>query len=161
MTDYSIEFPELCWFNVCQYLSIKDIAQLSSTCRVLRHMLWSRQSSLWIYLIYRKFHSSILCQSLKVCSYEDKDKDEDEDEIINEIDRFSKRLLSDIESYKVSHEHSLLPGSCQSWHAIFLLPQKDIRAFIAMRRFALPNPIRLSDYPVALSSKLFRLFYYR
>ncbi len=159
MTDYSIEFPELCWFNICQYLSIKDIAQLSSTCRVLRHMLWSRQSSLWIYLIYRKFHSSILCQSLKVFCYEDKDKDEDE--IINEIDRFSKRLLSDIESYKVLHEHSLQPGSCQSWHAIFLLPQKDIRAFIAMRRFALPNPIRLSDYPVALSSKLFRLFYYR
>jgi hypothetical protein len=126
-------------------------------------MLWSRQSSLWIYLIYRKFHSSILCQSLKVFSYEDKDtdEDEDEDEILNEIDRFSKRLLSDIESYKVSHEHSLLPGSCQSWHAMFLLPQKDIRAFIAMRRFALPNPIRLYDYPVALSSKLFRLFYYR
>ena len=83
-------------------------------------MIWSRQSSLWIYLIYQKFPSPILCQSLKVFCNED--KDEDEDELINEIDRFSKRVLSDIESYKVLHERFLQPGSGQAWHGMFLFP---------------------------------------
>ncbi|CAF1507031.1 unnamed protein product [Adineta ricciae] len=51
MIDSSIKLPDLCWFNICQHLSVGEIAQLSSTCQTSRHMLWSRESSLWFYLI--------------------------------------------------------------------------------------------------------------
>ena len=78
MIDYSNKIPDLCWYKICQYLSVWDIAQLSSTCQILRHMLWSRQSSLWMYLIHLKVQSSVFCQSIKALC----DEDENEDAII-------------------------------------------------------------------------------
>jgi hypothetical protein len=157
MIDCSVELPDLCWCNICQYLSIGDIAQLSSTCRTLRHTLWSRQSSLWIYLIRLKFHSSILCQSIRALF----DQDEDEDAIIAENNRFSQRLLSDIEAYEVLHEKFLSPEQYRSWHVHFTLVEKEKRGFFAWRRFMFSSSIPLLNCPVPLSSKLFRLYYYR
>ena len=83
MIDSSIELPNLCWFNICQYLSVGEIAQLSSTCQTLRHMLWSRESSLWFYLIQLKCKSIALYRSIRDLM------DEDEDAIIFENERFS------------------------------------------------------------------------
>ncbi|CAF1551607.1 unnamed protein product, partial [Didymodactylos carnosus] len=136
---------------------LNSLSQLSSTCRILRHMLWSRQSSLWSYLIHLKFHSSILYQSIRALF----DQDEDEDAIIAENNRFSQRLLSDIEAYEVLHEKFFKPGQYRFWHVYFTLAEKEKRGFFALRRFIFPNSMPLLNYPVPLSSKLFRLYYYR
>lgn len=157
MIDYSIEIPDLCWLNICQYLSIGDIAQFSSTCRTLRHMLWSHESSLWMYLIHLKVQSSIFCQSIKVLC----DQDENEDAIIAENDQLSQRLLSDTKAYEAMHENFLCPTHYRTWHARLTSAETDKRGFIAWRRFVLPYPIPLSNYPIPLSSTLFRLYYYR
>ncbi|CAF1934113.1 unnamed protein product [Rotaria magnacalcarata] len=158
MIDCSIEVPpELCWLNICQYLSIRDIVQLSSTCRILRHVLWSRQSALWICLIHLKFHSSIFCQPMRALF----DQDEDEDESIAENNRFSQRLLFNIEAYEVLHEQFPNPEQCRTWHVRFTLAEKEKRGVFAWRRFIFPSSIPLLNCPVPLSSKLFRLYYYR
>jgi len=165
MNDFSIELPDICWFNICQYLSIAEIAQLSSTCQTLRHMLWSCQSSLWFYLIHLKCESTVLCQSILVLI--DQDENEDEDAIITENNRFSQRLLLDIKTYEVFYKKFLKPGQFRSWYTYFTSAENEIRGFFAYRRFMFPNPIRLLDCvpmldcPVLLSSKLFRLYYYR
>jgi hypothetical protein len=165
MIDSLIELPDLCWFNICRYLSITEIGQLSSTCQTLRHMLWSRQSSLWLYLIHLECKSSVLCQSVQVLI--DQDENKDEDEIIAENNRFSQRLLLENKTYKVFYEKFLKPEQFHSWYISFTLAKKDIRGFFAYRRFMFPNHIRLLDCvpmldcPVLLSSKLFRLYYYR
>ena len=157
MIDYSNEIPDLCWYKICQYLSVWDIAQLSSTCQILRHMLWSRQSSLWMYLIHLKVQSSVFCQSIKALC----DEDENEDAIIVENNRFSQRLVSDINAYEAMHEKFLNREQCPTWHVRFTLPETDKRGFLAWRRFAYINSIPLLNCPIPLSSTLFRLYYYR
>lgn len=159
MIDCSVELPNLCWFDICQYLSIRDIAQLSSTCRTLRHMLWSRQSSSWIYLIHLRFHSSTLCQSIRTLF--DQHEDDDEDTIVAENDRLSQRLLSDIEAYDNLHEKFLNGEQYLYWFIYFTSAEKDKRGYFATRRFLFPESIPLLNCPVLLSSKLFRLYYYR
>ncbi|CAF3685029.1 unnamed protein product [Adineta steineri] len=163
MIDSSIKLPDLYWFNICRYLSIADIAQLSSTCQTLRHMLWSHESSLWFYLIHLKCKSTVLCQSIRVLI----DQDENEDVIIAENNRLSQRLLLDIKTYEVFYEKFLKPGQFRSWYCYFTSAENEIRVFFAYRRFMFPNRIRLLDCvpmldcPVLLSSKLFRLYFYR
>ncbi|CAF1312510.1 unnamed protein product [Adineta steineri] len=165
MIDSSIELPDLCWFNICRCLSIAEIAQLSSTCQTLRHMLWSHESSLWFYLIHLKCKSTVLCQSIRVLI--DQDENEDEDVIIAENNRFSQRLLLDMKTYEVFYEKFLKPRQFRSWYSYFTTAENEIRGFFAYRRFMFPNPIRLLDCvpmldcPVLLSSKLFRLYFYR
>lgn len=158
MIDWSIECPDLCWFRICQHLSLWDIAQLSSTCRRLRQILWSDQSSMWISLIRLKFGSSILCQSMRMFFDQD---NEDEDAIITENDHFSARLTTDIESYGVVYKTFFSQRYFGSWHCRFTLPEREIRGFLAWKRFTFPQYIPRLDYSVPLSSKLFRLFYYR
>ncbi|CAF4060837.1 unnamed protein product [Rotaria magnacalcarata] len=131
--------------------SLKDIVQLSSTCRILRHVLWSRQSALWICLIHLKFHSSIFCQPMRALF----DQDEDEDESIAENNRFSQRLLFNIEAYEVLHEQFPNPEQCRTWHVRFTLAEKEKRGVFAWRRFIFPSSIPLLNCPVPLSSKLF------
>lgn len=159
MIDYSIELPDLCWFNICQYLSVEDIAQLSSTCRTLRHMFWSCQSSLWNYLIHQKFRSSILCQSIGALF--DENEDEDENAIIAENNRFSQRLLSDIETYEILHEKFLNNKWGRTWHIYFTRAEKEKRGYAAWRRCTSPTFIPSMNNPTPLSSRLFRMYYYR
>ncbi|CAF1319283.1 unnamed protein product [Adineta ricciae] len=93
--------------------------------------------------------------------------DEDENAIIFENERFSQRLLSEIKSYTVFYEKFLNLGQFYSWYTHFTSAKKDIRGFFAYRRFMYPNRIRLFyhvpmlDGSILLSSKLFRLYYYR
>lgn len=160
MIDYSTEVPDLCWFIICQNLAIADIARLSSTCRKLYEMFWSRQSLLWIYLINNsKFHSSSLCQSIK--TFLEQDGEENEDLIIAANDQFSQRLLSDVETYGILHEKFLKPGSFRTWFYNFTMPEKEKRGFFASKRLFSLERIPFLDDPVPLSAKLFRCYYYR
>ncbi|CAF3071132.1 unnamed protein product [Rotaria socialis] len=83
------------------------------------------------------------------------DQDEDEEAIIVENNRFSQRLLFDIEAYEVLHENFLNPEQCRTWHVGFTLAEKEKRGFFAWRRFIFPSSIPFLNCPVPLSSKLF------
>lgn len=158
MIDWSIQLPDLCWFHICQHLSIGNIAQLSSTCRILRDLLWSRDSSLWMYLIRLNFDSAASRLSARLL-FEEVDE-EDEDSIIAENDRFSRRLLLQAEAYEVSFQRFRNATYYRSWHAQFTSPKNDMRGFIAFERCTYP----ICDFPITplrLSPQALRLHYYR
>ena len=157
MIDWSIKCPDLCWFYICEHLSVSDISRLSSTCRILRHMLWSGEALLWTYLISRKFGSLVLSQLMKTLS----DNDEDEDSIIAENDRFCERLLSDITAYEVIYEKFLTLWRSRAWHSRLTSARTEMRGFFACQRLTYPNSTPLLNCPIRLSSKLFRLYHYR
>ena len=158
MIDWSIQLPDLFWFHICQHLSIGNIAQLSSTCRILRNMLWSRESSLGMYLIRLKFDSSGIRQSTRLL-LEEVDE-EDEDSIIAENDRFSRRLILHAEAYEVSYERFRNATYYQCWHAQFTSAKNDMRGFIAFERWTFPT-FSFPITPLRLSPKVLRLHYYR
>lgn len=157
MADWSIHCPDLCWFRICEHLSVRDIAQLGSTCRTLHQMFWSRESPIWTYLIRLKFPSSSLFQATTALSNET----DDEESIVAENDRFSRRLSDDVQAYERNYQEFTSRFYWRSWHSCFIGGKKEIRGYFAFERFTYPDSLPLLNDPVQLSSKLWRLYYYR
>ena len=137
--DWSTRFPDLCWFFVCEYLSISDIAQLSSTCRTLRHLLWLCESLFWAHLIHVRCCSSTFSQSILTLFDQDQDDNASVSTMINLSKDFLVKLVHiDLPSTSVlllflvlvvitRDTVNLLHQGAQ--HAIFLLINEDIILF--------------------------------
>lgn len=158
MIDWSIECPDLCWFSICEHLSISDISRLSSTCRTLRHRLWSAQASLWSHLIRREFDPAVFRQLMNILTENDQDEDSN---VAEKNVQFCRRILSDVEAYQAMHEKFLTFFGSRSWISRLTSARNDIRGFFARQRFTFPRSMPFLDSPVPLSSRLFRLHYYR
>ena len=159
--DWSTRFPDLCWFFVCEYLSISDIAQLSSTCRTLRHLLWSYQSSLWHHLIRVNCCSSTFIQSILTLFNED---DDDDDVVMIENEQFIKRLSSDANAFQHVFDQFLIVPCRSLGHSRYVRltsARTSIRAFLAYQRCIYPRSMPFFTSHIRPSAKLFRVYYHR
>lgn len=157
MTDWSVACPDVCWFHICEHLSVSDISRLSSTCRLLRHRLWSKGTSLWTYLVYRRFRSFATSPIMRALS----DIDPDEESIITENIRFCQRLASDREANAMMHEKFSSWCTSHEWDSRLSSARNDIRGFLACQRARYITLVPFLDGPVPLSSELCHLHYYR